>query len=523
MPKWFRPIILLALFASCQSTLAVNPDVLVVGIEAYPEQLDPRLGRDALSSKIKKIIFPGLLMRDDSQVLKPHLAAKVDIQDNQRYDFTLRGDIFFHNGHKMTSADVKATFDSIRDPALNSPYARSFALIDTIAAPTPTQVVITLKKPSPSFATDLVVGILPAEQALAYRQDQSLSQDELIGAGPFQFVRGGLGESRILLKRFDNHFDGPAGVAALEFRVLQDATLRALELLKGRLDLVQNALPPALVPLFRAKRDFDFVSAAGANVSYLAFNFRKPVFKNLKVRQAVAHALDVDGILKYKLPGLATRADSLLNPRHFAYRKDLGHYDFEPVRTKILLDEAGYPDPDGDGPKTRFDLVYKTSTDKQRLEIAQILAANLRAVGIGVEIRSYEFGTFMRDLKQGDFDIATLTWVGIGDPDIYYGIAHSDQIPPAAPDGFNRGAYADPKMDELLDQSRATSDPAKRLAIFGAIQKKFFDDLVYVPLWYEHNFAVTKKAVTGYEPRVDSGLQNLAKAKKMADGTPALR
>lgn len=485
----------------------------MVGIETYPEQLDPRLGRDIMSSKIKKLIFPGLLMRDDSQRLKPHLATKIDVEAGLRYDFTLRADILFHNGHKMTSADVKATFDSILDPALNSPYARSFALIDRIDAPTSTRVVITLKKPSPSFATDLVVGILPAEQALAYRRGETIPQDELIGAGPFKLIRGGLGESQITLKRFDADFEGFSGSKRLEFHVLQDATLRALELLKGRIDLVQNALPAAIVPLFQSKNDFKFVSKAGANFNYLAFNFRKPLFQHLKVRQAFAHAINVDGILKYKLPNLASRADSLLNPDHWAYRRNLGRYDYDPARAKIILDEAGYSDPDGDGPKTRFNLIYKTSTDKQRLEFAQIIASNLREVGIGVEIRSYEFGTFMRDLKQGDFDIATLTWVGISDPDIYYLIAHSTQIPPAALDGLNRGAYADARMDDLLEQSRVELEAQKRLTIFKEIQKKFFDDLVYVPLWYEHNFAVMKKDVIGYRPRVDSGFQNLKNVK----------
>jgi peptide/nickel transport system substrate-binding protein len=374
--------------------------------------------------------------------------------------------------------------------------------------------VITLKQPSLSFATDLVVGILPAEQAFAYRYNKVIPQDEFIGAGPFKLVRGGLGESRIVLKRFDADFAGPSGSKILEFHVLQDATLRALELLKGRIDLVQNALPAALVPLFQSKNDFKFVSKAGANFNYLTFNFRKSLFHNLKVRQAFAHALDVDGILKYKLPGLASRADSLLNPEHWAYLKNLGRYDYDPALAKTLLDEAGYLDPDGDGPKMRFDIIYKTSTDKQRLEFAQIFAANLREVGIGIEIRSYEFGTFMRDLKQGDFDIATLTWVGISDPDIYYPIAHSAQIPPTAPDGLNRGAYTDARMDKLLERSRAELDPQKRLTIFGKIQKKFFDDLVYVPLWYDHNFVVMKKDVIGYVPRVDSGFQNLKNVKK---------
>lgn len=514
MPNWLRPTILLALFVSCQSTPPANHDTLIVGIEAQPEQLDPRLGRDAMSSKIKKLIFPGLLMRDDSQRLKPHLAAKVNVEAGLRYDFTLHDDILFHNGHTMTSADVKATFDSILDPDLNSPYARSFALIDKIETPDSKRVIITLKKPSPSFMTDLVVGILPAEQALAYRDGKVIPQDELIGAGPFRLVCGGLSESRLILEHFNANFDGPAGIKTLEFYVLQDATLRALELLKGRIDLVQNALPAALVPLFQSKSDFDFVSEAGANFNYLAFNFRKPLFQDLKVRQAFAQALDLEGVIKYKLPNLASRSDSLLNPNHWAYHKNLGRYDYDPVRSKILLDEAGYPDPDGDGPKTRFDIVYKTSTDKQRLEIAQIFAANLRAIGIGVEIRSYEFGTFMRDLKQGDFDIATLTWVGISDPDIYYPIAHSGQIPPAASDGLNRGAYKDKRMDDLLEQSRAELDAEKRLVIFGEIQKKFFDDLVYVPLWYEHNFAVMKKNMIGYVPRVDSGFQNLKNVKK---------
>jgi peptide/nickel transport system substrate-binding protein len=506
-------IILVVSLAACQSHRPIPKDTIVIGVDLPPLQLDPRLSTDAVSSKMKHLVFSGLMKFDDSLEIVPDVAETYDVSDDGlRYAFLLRSGVFFHDGSGLTSADVKATYESMMDPKLGSPYQGSLGIVEKIETPSTERVIFILKKPFPPFLTSMTLGILNESQALKFRDGSVLERDAIAGTGPYAFERGQRDwDEKIEFVRFDRYFGPPAKTECLVVRVIQDPTLRAMELLKGRLDLVQNAIPYALVPVLKKNGDLSFASGNGVNFNYLAFNFANPYLKRREVREAIALAVDRDRIIKYKLAGLARPADSILSPGHWAHAPDLKPFSFDLRAAKKLLDEAGFLDPDGDGAATRFDIVYKTSTNKERLEIVQLIAENLRSIGIGVTVKSYEFGTLSRDVRQGDFDVFSMTWVGVSDPDIYYSITHSSQVPPA---GANRGRYSNPGLDALLDASRAETDPDKRRVLFHRIQKIAYEDFVYVPLWYDENFVATGKSLTGYSLRPDASWENVAGAFK---------
>ena len=150
-------------------------------------------------------------------------------------------------------------------------------------------------------------------------------------------------------------------------------------------------------------------------------------------------------------------ANGLLAPLNWAYDETVPRWPYDPVRAKRLLDEAGFSDPDGNGPLPRFRLSFKTTNIDLRRRIAEALKEQLQEVGIELEIRSYEWGTFFSDIKKGNFHLYSLAWVGIMDPDIFYQIFHSQSVPPA---GDNRGRYHNAELDRLLEQGRATTDAA---------------------------------------------------------------
>ena len=175
------------------------------------------------------------------------------------------------------------------------------------------------------------------------------------------------------------------------------------------------------------------------------------------------------------------------------------------------MDAAGFKDPDGDGPLPRFKLTYKTSSLKERIEIAQLIAEQLSAVGVELDVRPYEFGTLFRDVRQGNFDVYTLTWSGITDPDIYYSICHSKMMPP---NGANRGHYVSAQMDKLLEKSRVTLDRNEQKKIYDEIQEIALNDLVYIPLWYENNYVFANPRLKGYTPMANSSFTNLVNAYK---------
>jgi len=213
------------------------------------------------------------------------------------------------------------------------------------------------------------------------------------------------------------------------------------------------------------------------------------------VRQAIAHAIDRQAIIDSSLEGLARPAGGLLAPGNWAYEGQVAQYPYDPQRAAALLDQAGLIDPDGDGPAPRFRLSYKTSTDRLRTEIATIIVHQLAAVGIEVELRSFEWGTFFADIKSGNFQLYSLIWVGIVDPDIYHYVFHSSSLPPA---GANRGRYSNPALDKLIEASRTEMDQGKRREMYSQVQKRPAEDCAYVSLWYGDNVVVHKRGLRGF-------------------------
>ncbi|MBF0105127.1 MAG: ABC transporter substrate-binding protein [Deltaproteobacteria bacterium] len=260
-------------------------------------------------------------------------------------------------------------------------------------------------------------------------------------------------------------------------------------------------------PFFKNKKDLLFKKDTGINFSYMAFNLKNEYLKNKKVREAIALSIDRDKIITYKLAGMALPADSLMNPDHWARHRGLKPYTYDIEKAKRLLDETPFKDPDGTGPLPRFGLVYKTSSVRERIEIAELIAEGLKRVGIHVTVKPYEFGTFYQDIRQGDFDIFTLTWVGLSDPDIYYDIFHSSNVPPH---GANRGFYVNSTVDDLLEKSRTEINREKSREIYHRIQQIIYDDFVYAPLWYESNYVFMNRALNGYNLRPDASFSGLA-------------
>jgi peptide/nickel transport system substrate-binding protein len=482
--------VILFLLLSCNPNQPIPQNTIVVGVDRYPENHDPRLPTDSVSQKINQLIHNGLLTINDKLELVPQLAT-YELLDTKTYQFTLKPGIYFHHGKKLTSADVKATYESMLDSELHSPFKSSLSIIEKIDTPDEKTIIFRLKKPNAPFLTLMSLGILPQD----FIQEKNADAIKIPGCGPYEIFETSQGINKVTLKRFEKYYGQSAKTKWLTFRVIQDATLRSLELLKGRIDLLQNGVPYVLINRLKEEHHLKSRTSAGINFTYMAFNLKNDYLKHLKVRKAMALSIDRDRLIIYKLSRLASKATSLLSPEHWASIK-LPHYRQNISAAKKLLDEAGFTDPDGDGPKPRFKLTYKTSAVKERIEIAQLIAQNLGEIGIEVKVKSHEFGTFYRDIRQGAFDIYTLTWVGLTDPDIYHFVFHSDSF---APNGGNRGYYKNDLVDKLIDASRIETDANKRLLHYQVIQKQVYNDFPYAPLWYENNFVIMNKSIQGFK------------------------
>jgi len=483
VPTW--PLVALALLVpllSCSSK--PDPNTLVMIIESSPTNLDPRVGLDAYSERIDELMFDDLCTRDEHLVVQPGLADRWDIPDRLTYVFHLHPGVKFHDGRSLTSRDVKWTFDSLLQGKIRSTKAAVYRPVDRIDAPDDFTVVFHLKEPFATFlwnVSDGAVGIVP------YGSGDEISLHPM-GSGPFRFVSAEP-DKEVIIQRNDGYWGEKARLKRVRFAVIPDATTRALELRKGSADIAVTSLTGDMVLTLERESNLEVLRAPGTVVGYLAFNTRDPILKDVRVRQAVAYAIDRTAIIHYLMRDFARPAYSLLPPESWAYSADVPRYDHNPDRARQLLERAGYPAVHG----VRFHLTMKTSTDESPRLVAAVLQQQLREVGIALDIRTFEFATFLSDIIRGAYQLHTLRWVGGNeDPDIFEYVFHSAKF---SPNGGNRTYYSNPRVDALIDQARGELDQNARKQIYAEIQRILAEDLPYINLWYIENVMVHTRRV----------------------------
>jgi peptide/nickel transport system substrate-binding protein len=476
-------VLLLAFSTTSCNRNKPDPNTAVMIIESSPTNLDPRVGTDAQSERIDKLIFDSLVRRDDHFNLEPWVAEHWEIPDPLTYIFHLRHDVRFSDGRPLTSADVKYTFDTIISGKIRTAKASTYQFVDHIEAPDPYTVIFKLKQPYATLlwnVSDGASAIVPSGSSDDFNQHP-------IGSGPFRFVSMKQDED-VVVERNPNYWGTPAKIPRIRFIVVPDATTRALELRKGSADAAINALSPDMVMTLQRDPSLVTERAPGTIYAYLSMNLRDPILKDVRVRQAVAYALDRRPLIEYLWRGLARPASSVLPPEHWAFNPDVAHYAHDPVKATQLLDEAGYK-PGRDG--VRFHLTMKTSTEESTRLLAAVMQQQLRDAGIALDIRSYEFATFYADIVKGSFQLFSLRWIGGNeDPDIFENVFDSASF---APRRANRGYYSNPKVDSLIASGRSTVDQEKRRMDYFEIQRIVADELPYINLWYLDNVLVHSK------------------------------
>jgi peptide/nickel transport system substrate-binding protein len=340
-----------------------------------------------------------------------------------------------------------------------------------------------------------------------------------IGAGPFVPVSEAGEVTRFVRNRF--YYAGMPAVERLTVRVVRDANSRLLSLVGGSADLTQNTVSPLLFDAVRKWQSrLQMATAPSALLFYLGMNNEDQRLRDVRVRRALALGIDRERIVRTKLHGAARLATSLLGPFHWAYSPPppelAPNLDYNPALAKRLLDAAGFPDPDGDGPQRRFTLVYKTSTDALPVAIARVIAAQLAEIGVGIELRPLEFNIFLSDVKKGNYQLYTLQSAEIAEPNMFRNFLHSAYAPTTKnlDAGLNRMRYKNPEMDALLDAGQAEPDRAKRQVIYRQVQALLIRDLPFIPLWHPDNVVVMQRGVSGYRLWPSAQLSGLAKVEK---------
>ena len=498
LQAWALGLFASLLLAGCSpSRDSMAPGFIQVDIETSPTALDPRYATDAISERIAELIFEPMVRLDSHVGVTGVLAEKVERVSSTEIVFRLNPNTHFSSGRSLTAHDVKYTYDSVLDPRSRSPKAgglRQLARIDALDALT---IKMTTRGPYAPALEMAMLGIVPdGTPPLGAR---------LIappGTGAFQ-VQGFERDERVVLIRNPARRVFADAVEGIVFKVVPDPTVRALELVKQNCDLAPNNIQPDLLPYLRKQKDLDVLTTTGTTYWYLTFNFRDPILRDRRVREAIAYAIDRDEIIRSYLRGTARIATGMLTPENWAYDGNVKSYSYQPELARELLDAAGYKS-DRNGMRD-LRLVYKCTPEGTRM--AEILQAMLRRVGIEVQIRSNEWATFYEDMQRGNFDIAAMPWIGIRDPHHYYMVFDSRMKPPR---GLNRGSYANAEMDRLVDAGDTTIDPVERKKIYANVQQLAAEDLPYVSLWWQDNVAVLNHRIAGYKPYPNGSLLALS-------------
>jgi peptide/nickel transport system substrate-binding protein len=490
----------------------VPRDELVFLMEQPAATIDPRYNVGAYDFKISRLVYAPLVSVD-TPTLEPKMElAESVVSDGNNWVVTLRPNARFSDGHPVTTADILWTVDQLRDPRTGGAAARirkgfAEAGLTAVEVQSPLRMVFHLSHPHATMITDLDFGIL--EKPLSTPLGEGYRMP--LGAGPFALDRRD-GETWHLTAN-PYFYGGAPKVARLTFKLIRDDNSRLLALVGGSGDLTQNTIPPLLVDAVAAQPKIQLETGRSSVYSYLGLNCEDPILKDVRVRRAIAYAIDRERIVHTKLRDRAVLATGMLPTFHWAYEKNVDHYPYDPARARQLLDEAGYPQKNG---QPRFHLVYKTSSNKFRVALASVIVSMLAEVGIEVELRPYEWATFFADIKKGNFQIFSMQIPEISEPDLYTTFFASKRIPTREnlDAGNNRMRYRNPRLDELLERGQLELDRARRADLYHEVQKILAADVPAISLWHEDNVAALRRGVHGFEILPTAQLPSLARTYK---------
>ena len=469
---------------------ASDKNTLVMAFDGSPTNLDPRVGTDTYSGRIWDMSASGLTKLTPQGDYTGDIATNWDTPDDKTIVFHLNPNAKFQDGRPITSSDFKYTFESLMNPNFPSPKRSGYDAVQSFEAKDPHTFVIHLKEPNAGIFDNFPYMLVPQGA------DPNVFAKTPILAGAYQVTEFKT-DDRVALKAFPAWVGGAPKIPNIVVRIIPDATTRVLELRRGTVQFAINSVPYDQVDQFRKNGDFNVMTSHGGAWQYICFNLKDPILSKKPVREAIAHAIDRNRIVRDLLHGYGAVTDTMFPPGHWARAENLPTYPYDANKARQLLDSAGYPDPDGpQGPKSRFKLLFKTSTDAEANQQAEMIQQMLHEVGIDMQIQTSEFGTFMDDIKNGRFQMFSLRRSGITDPDFYYTIFHSKS---RAPNGQNRGYYVNPKVDQLIEQGRSTFDRTKRKAAYDEIQRILATDLPYISLYHRDNVAIMRKNVQGFE------------------------
>ncbi|MBP1849243.1 ABC transporter substrate-binding protein [Rhizobium halophytocola] len=450
MKKNFATIAAMAVALLASAAFAEAKDTLTIDLPNDAATLDPHLQWNTDSYSVYRNIFDNLLTRDASGEIVPQIATKWTYDNDTTITFKIRDDVTFQDGSKLTADDVAFSINRIIDPALKSPQLSQFNQIDKAEVVDPTTVKVTTKSAYPALLAQLVKLSIVPKAYVEKVGDQEFNLKPL-GSGPYKVTEWKKGIETDL-DAYDNYWRGKPPFAHVVFRAVPDVSTRIADLKTGKADLIRD-VPPDQTDSVKTASDTQLLSVPTERVGYLYINAEAGATKDLKVREAIAYAIDKQGLVDALLEGYGKPVNVMGAEPIFGYTDQVKGYDYNPEKAKELIKEAG-----AEGGKLEF--LTSPSYSRAMVEAIQQM---LNDVGLDVSISSSDQATFLKR-RQGDADNAGSLAIGA------WSCACQDAdgiIYPLYRSGSIWAKYSNPKYDELVDKARSTLDVNERKDLYA--------------------------------------------------------
>lgn len=429
---------------------------------------------------------------------QPSLMAKITVApdglmlDEPEIIFHLRKNVRWQDGKPFTSKDVAFTFHALMDPKVASPDEADFERVQKLETPDAYTVVVTYRKPYSPALLSWSMQMLPAHILKGKSQSwwSSNFNRSPIGTGPFKFSEWKSG-NYIKLVRNDDYFEGKPHLDAIVMRDIPDPVSLRLAFETKQLDFWQ--VDPWAIGGAKKNPDYKLFASTVPQYDYIGWNLRKPMFKDKRVRRALAYAVNIKAMIKYLLYGYGTQSTGIYPSQMPFANHHITPIPYNPEKAKQLLAEAGWkPGPDGilekDGQRFSFDLITNQGNELRK-DIATLVQADLKKVGIQVNVQIYEWTVFLTHVMKQNYDATVLAW-SLGFNYDEYQIWSSTQTHPGQ---LNAGGYANPEADRLMEKIRTEYDPEQIKKDCAKLQKVIYDDQPYLFLMVPESINATWK------------------------------
>lgn len=484
------------LLGGCGGEKTQHSETVTVSQASKPKSLDPNMFNEIPALSITEQIFNTLFRLDKDGNIAPELAESYEYVSPTELIIKIKQGVKFHNGDELKANDVVFSINRMLEKPASKVMVSAINKAEIVDDYT---VKITLSQPS----SPLLFGLAHPLTAILNEKDTLAKKDDIatapIGTGPYKFVNWGDGE-KIQLVAFDDYFEGKPKVNELVYRTITENSSRLAALETGEIDIAYYIDPIDCEAIEKDKK-LVLISKPTVSTEYITFNNSKYPFTNKDFRLAVNYAMNKESIAQTIFLGKATPANSVVNPNVFGYNKDVAGYPFDKEKAIEYLKKSGIENPS-------FTLFINDSTI--RLQVAQIIQANLKDIGIDMTIETLEWGSYLQKTAQGEHQALLGGWVaGTSDCDIvFFPLLHSSSHGGAG----NRAFYTNKELDKIIEKARLVSSQDERRELFLQAQEILQEDAPFGLLFYKNENIGINKKIKGfeYDPTMMHNLKNLS-------------